>query len=393
MTPLRLRLAAALALVLAAPGIAPAPARAQGTLSGQGFGYPTGQLSTGSLGSAGSLGEFDPYSPINPASLAALAPLRRASFFFQYDPEFRRVTNAGQSQTAMLARFPVVVAAIPVWRRGEIGLSASTYLDRTFSTTVVTTTQIGAERVGTTERIESRGSIGDLRVGGGWVFANAFRVGVAGHVLSGENRLVSARVFDDTTRFGSVADSSNLDYSGVAASVGAEWRVVRGLSFAGSYRKGGRLRTERDDSTVTSADAPDRMGVAVRMDRISGAALGASWSRTSWSNMRGLGSAALRVRDGTELAAGAEIVGPRYGDNIVVLRFGGRRRDLPFGVGAADVRETAFSGGIGAPLSGGRALIDFAVQHASRSAVGTVGAGATPNERAWTLSFGFTVRP
>jgi hypothetical protein len=340
------------------------------------------------------MGEFDPFSPINPASLASLAPWRRPTFFFQYDPEFRRVTSAGGTQSATIARFPLVAAAIPVWRRGEIGISASTYLDRTFSTTFSTTTTIGTEEVGTTERVESRGSIGDIRLAGAWALANAFRVGVAGHVLSGENRLVSARVFADTARFGSVADSSVLDYSGVAASVGAEWRIVRGLAVSGSYRKGGTLRTERDDSTITRADAPDRMGVSVRMDRISGAALGASWSKTNWSNMRGLGSSALRVRDGTEVAAGAEIVGPRYGDNVVLLRLGGRQRDLPFGVGSAFVRETAFSGGVGTPLSGGRALVDFALQHASRSArEGSPGAGATPTERAWTLSFGFTVRP
>ena len=384
----RLRLTAALLLVVAAP------AGAQGTLSGQGFGYPTGQLSTTALGNGGAMQEFDPFSPINPAALGTLAPWRRPAFFFQYDPEFRRVSSAGQSQSATLARFPVIAAAIPVMRRGELGISASTYLDRTFSTTFSTTTQIGLEQIGTTERVESRGSIGDVRLGAAWVFANALRVGLAGHVLSGENRLVSARVFSDTARFGSVADSSVLDYSGVAASAGVEWRIVRGLAVAGSYRKGGTLRTERDDSTITRADAPDRVGVSVRVDRIAGAAIGASWARTNWSNMRSLGTSALRVRDGTEFAAGAELVGPRYGDNVVLLRLGGRQRDLPFGIGSADVRETAFSGGVGAPLAGGRALIDFALQHASRSARGgTAGAGATPTERAWTLSFGFTVRP
>jgi hypothetical protein len=173
-----------------------------------------------------------------------------------------------------------------------------------------------------------------------------------------------------------------------------EWRIVRGFAVAGSYRKGGTMRTERDDSTITSADAPDRFGVSVRVDRIAGAAIGASWARTTWSNMRSLGSPSLRVNDGDEFAVGAELVGPRYGDNVVLLRLGGRQRDLPFGIGSADVRETAFSGGIGAPLAGGRALVDFALQHASRSARGgTAGTGATPTERAWTLSFGFTVRP
>jgi hypothetical protein len=78
--PLALRLTAGLLLVLAAP------AGAQGTLSGQGFGYPTGQLSTNALGNGGAMQEFDPFSPITPAALGSLAPWRRPAFYFQYDP-------------------------------------------------------------------------------------------------------------------------------------------------------------------------------------------------------------------------------------------------------------------------------------------------------------------
>ena len=376
--------AASLALPAAAAG-------AQGTVSGQGFGYPTGQLSTGSLGSGGAMAETDPFSPINPASLAAVAAWRRATLFFQYDPEFRRVTADGRSQNATLTRFPVVFAAVPAGARGAVGLSASTLLDRTFTTTFQTETVIGGETIGATESIESRGSVADLRLGFAWAFANAFRVGVGGHVLTGQNRLVSGRVFEDSVRFGRVADSSVIDYSGVAASAGFDWRPVRGLGLAGSYRVGGRIRTERTDSTLTRATAPDRMGVSLRVDRITGASFGVSYARNRWSNLAGLGSDAVRVSDGSEFAAGAEVVGPRYGDNVVLIRLGGRRRDLPFGVGTSDVRETAFSGGIGAPLGGGRALFDLAVQRASRSTVG--GTAGTASERAWTLSLGFTVRP
>ena len=64
----------------------------QANLSTQGFGYPTGQLSSRALGSAGSIGEVDPLSPINPASLADL-PTR--TVFFQIEPEFRTVTANG----------------------------------------------------------------------------------------------------------------------------------------------------------------------------------------------------------------------------------------------------------------------------------------------------------
>jgi hypothetical protein len=381
--------AAAIVLTLAAAG---STAVAQGTVSGQGFGYPTGQLSSSAMGAGGAMAEFDPFSPLNPASLVVLAGWRRPSFSFQYDPEFRRVTAGGRSQSATLTRFPIVAVGVPVGARGAVGLSASTLLDRTFSTTFTSETPIGGELITATESIESRGSVADLRLGAGWAFSNAIRVGLGGHVLSGENRLVSGRVFADTLQFGRVADSSVIDFSGIAASAGVELRPVRGLGVAASYRKGGRLRTERNDSTLTSATAPDRMGVAVRFDRVAGAAFGVSYARNRWSNLQGLGATELNVRDGTELAAGAEVVGPRYGNNVILLRLGGRRRDLPFGVGSADVRETAFSGGLGAPLAGGRALFDLALQHASRTTRGGADA-AEARERAWTLSLGFTVRP
>ena len=387
--------AAALALVGGATvALGTAPVGAQGTLSGQGFGYPTGQLSTRSLGSGGAMAELDPLSPLNPSAVAGFG---RSGVFFQYDPEFRRVEAGGASQSSTLTRFPVIGAVIPAFRRAHIGLSASTLLDRTFATTRATESVIGGESVTATERIEARGSVTDLRVAFGYFVAPRLRVGVAGHVLTGENRFVQSREFPDTSRFGSVSDTSNFDYRGVAGSAGVAWEPVRGINLGASYRKGGDFRTERRDSTLTSATAPDRMGVALRVDRITGASIGASWARQRWSNLRGLGSEQVSVRDGTELAVGAEAVGPRWGNNSVLLRLGGRRRDLPFGVGGADVRETAFAAGLGVPLASGgavgfeRAMFDLAIQRASRTPLGGALDGAS--ERAWTVSFGFAVRP
>ncbi|MGE5750306.1 MAG: hypothetical protein ACM31F_10130, partial [Gemmatimonas sp.] len=54
-------------LAVAAVTLGANAAGAQGTLSTQGFGYPTGQLSTRALANGGGIGEFDADSPINPA--------------------------------------------------------------------------------------------------------------------------------------------------------------------------------------------------------------------------------------------------------------------------------------------------------------------------------------
>ena len=130
----RLPLLRAAALLLAVG--APAALRAQGAIGNQGYGYPTGQLSTRTLGTGGGLAEFDPVSPLNPA---ALSYIRRATLAFQYDPEFRRVTAGGTSQNATIARFPVLAATLPFRDRYSVGISASTYLDRSFVTRYRTT--------------------------------------------------------------------------------------------------------------------------------------------------------------------------------------------------------------------------------------------------------------
>jgi hypothetical protein len=356
----------------------------------QGFGYPTGQLSTRALGTGGALGEFDPVSPLNPA---ALLDLGRTFAAFQYDPEFRRLTATGGSQRNTVARFPVVAVGGPFRRRAVFALSASTLLDRTFSDTLVTTTTFVDRTVSATERAESNGSIADIRLGVAYGPARWLRVGLAGHVLTGENRLVSSRRFADTLTFRSTADSTTLDYTGSAVTLGAEATPARGVRVAGSYRRGNGMSVSRNDSTLARANAPDRAGIALRVDRVAGAAFAVGYSRTTWSRMRGLGSAALEVADVDEVNAGVEATGPRVGEYPLLLRLGGRRRTLPFGVGGARVRETSFGGGAGLPLGGGRALADVAVQRALRTPQGGAGAVRDARERAWLLSVGFTVRP
>lgn len=381
------RRAALAAVVVAAAARA---AAAQGSLSVQGFGYPPGQLSTRALATGGGLAEFDPVTPLNPASLTFFG---RTGFAFQYDPEFRTTQVGGATSHNTIARFPVVSLGVPFRQRFTLGLSASTFLDRSFTTQDSTRTPIGGQPVVANENIDSRGSISDLRLGLGVYVTRWLQVGVAAHRLTGQNRLVSGRQFADTVNFGSVSDSTTLDYTGSAVSAGAIVTPVRGVSLAGSARRGGGLRVQRNDTTLGRADAPDRYGVGLRFDRITGATLAVSYARTTWSRMRGLGSATLDPIDAHELMGGVEAVGPTLGGAPLILRAGARRRTLPFPVSGAQVRETDVNGGLGLPFAGGRALGDLALQHASRTPEGATGAIQGASERSWTLSLGFTIRP
>ncbi|HEY0776444.1 MAG TPA: hypothetical protein VGD56_00630 [Gemmatirosa sp.] len=365
-------------------------AAAQGSLSGQGYGYPPGELSTRALGTGGGLAEFDPVSPINPASIALYG---RTAFAFQYDPEFRTTTVGSATAHNTIARFPLVAIGVPFHQRFTFAFSASTFLDRSFTTTYQSSTSIGGTSVIDTTTAESRGSISDLRLGGSAFVARWLQVGVAVHRLTGNNRLVSGRRFVDTTNFGSISDSSTLSFTGSAVSAGAIVTPVRGLSVAGSARRGASMRAEFNDTIVGRGTVPDRYGVGLRFDRITGATIAASYARTGWSSMRGLGSADLDARDTHELMGGIEAVGPSVGAAPVILRLGARNRTLPFAIDGAQIRETAFSGGLGLPLGGGRALGDLTLQHASRTPIQSTSALNNVSERAWTLSIGFTLRP
>ena len=359
-------------------------AGAQGSFSQQGFGYPTGQLSSYSLGMGGSLGEFDPLSPINPAALTMWG---RAGLYVQYDPEFRTVSAEGRRDRTTTSRFPVIAAGVPLGQRATLGLSASTFLDRTWSTTNESGGRIGDDSVTFTDRFRVIGAINDVRVGLSWAFAPTLVLGLGGHVFTGENRVSVAREFPDTLGFGTLLENFTLAYTGLAVSAGVQARVARVLGIGASARLGGRMRARSADTVVSTASVPDRFGVAVRYDGMTGATFALRADRTLWTRMSALGSDRVRSHDGWELGVGGDFAGPRFGQTQMSLRAGARRRTLPFSPTSGEVTENAFVLGFGLPLAATRAALDAAVQRATRS--GDVDA----KERAWTLSVGLSVRP
>jgi hypothetical protein len=179
-----------------------------------------------------------------------------------------------------------------------VGLAASTFLDRTWTTTFRSTQRIGEQDITSNVRFESKGSIADIRLAGAAVVTQNLRVGLGAHVLTGQNRLFVGESFIDTLRFGTLSDSSVIDYSGVAGSAGVEWRPLRQLGLAASYRVGGTLRARRGDTTLTSGQVPDRIGLGVRFDGFSGATIAASYAQTAWGQIRELGTTRLQVDEG-----------------------------------------------------------------------------------------------
>jgi len=364
-------------------------AGAQGTLSTQGFGYPPGELSSRALGTGGGLGLFDPQSSINPASIGtAGAPL----LFLQYEPEFRRLSSGGQTQKTTTSRFPLAVASVPITSKGTIAVSVSTLLDRSWQTTTTREEVVAGDKATLTETVRSIGAINDIRLAGAWVANDFIQLGIAGHVFTGQNRLLFSQTFPDSLRFIPISQVSNLDYTGSAVSGGVVIRPTSVFSLALSGRKGLDLNARAGDTIVSTAKIPDRYGAAISYGGIPGSTVSAQVGRDLWSSLNGLGSDEARAVDAWDVGGGIETLGPKILERTILIRLGARYRTLPFLASGSEVRELSFAGGFGAQFSRNRAAFDVTLQHSSRSPDGS-GTLGDIHERAYTLSFGLRVRP
>ncbi len=374
------------ALACVATVLCTAAASAQGTLSGLGFGYPVGGTSTRASGTAGSFGQFDVLSPVNAASLGALP---RTLITVQTEPEFRTLRTGSSKERTTAERVPLLLVAFPANHGLGIAFSASTFLDRSYSTSTTGSFVLDGTTLSTADRNDVRGSIGDLRAAVGWRVNTKVRVGLGGHLFTGDNVVVRSRTFSDTLKFGNVLDSSRVTYFGKAVSVGGELQVVKGLAALASYRAGGSMESRIRDTIRTRGNVPDRLGVALRYDGIVGSTFAVGLEQQTWSKMRGLGSDLVQAHDATNWHVGAEVAGPKLRGTAMQLRLGYAKNQLPFGVDGRTVRESRISGGFGLPVAFERASIDMSLQRANRILQGS----AASKESAWMLGFGIQVRP
>ena len=373
--------ASSLAIVAAASGAA-----AQGTTSAQSFGDPVGELSTRALGTAGAIGEVDARSSINPAALV-LQP--QGAVFAQYDPELRTVTTSAGTAHTTTARFPNVGAVLPVTRRLVLGVSASTFLDRTWETNTSLTRQFAPtdSLVTFNERRKSDGGIEDLRLAAAYAVTPSVRFGLALNGYTGSTRVTASELFTDTLQYRDVTQVSNVSYGGTAVTAGLIVDLLPKLNVSVSGRKGGRVTMYVNDTAAVHGDIPDRYSGSVSFEGLPGTIIAARFSRELWSQMASLSASGAHAVDATDMSLGAESAGPRLGGFPLLLRAGIRRRDLPFQVGTTTVRETSFGGGIGLPIAYDRVTFDVSVLRSNRTGVAGV------DEHAYNLSFGLRVRP
>ena len=355
---------------------------AQGALSTQGLGYPTGEMSARAEGTGGALGDFDALSLVSPASIAGVGA---SAVFFQYSPEFRRVTAGSGTASTVTARFPMVSGIIPMGQEWALGASSATFLDRSSETSLARRELVGTDSVNMTEVNKVLGAINDVRLAIAWTGTPKLRLGGGVHVFSGSNRVTLSQIFPDSAKYSTTSESARLSFTGFAASGGIEFHPSRVIGFAIAGRKGGDLTAKSNDSTIGRGRLPDHYSVSVSYDGITGANLSARAAHDNWSSLNSIGST-VHGFDSWDYSFGGEASGPRVLGRVLVMRAGARLRTLPFGFNGQKVSETSFMGGLGVPLARERAALDFSLQHAARSADAI-------KERGIILSFGLRVSP
>lgn len=357
-------------------------ASAQGSLGGQGLGYPVGGLSGAASALAGASAELDPNSPLNPA---ALTRSNRLVIHLRFEPEMRETTIGSQRAYSNVLRYPGFTASGGFGRFvGSVGISPM--LDRTWRNQTQDTILVTGIPVPSLLQVSSEGAMNDARIGLGYVVSPKFQVGAAIHAVTGENRTYFARSFADTSGVQSISQTNSFGYTGGAFSLGAVAEVLPDFVVSASAKFGGDLRMELEGDELSKGKVPSRYGVGFAYFGIRGITAHLRAEQVQWSELEDVSASASAVFDATEISAGIEALGPRVFGGNSAIRAGMRSRTLPFGVNGEKVDERGFAFGIGLPMARGRSQVDIGAQRLFRTAPGA-------KENSWLLTLGFGIRP
>lgn len=369
--------------------VLPAAAHAQSSQFGvRGLGMPGREQSARALGTAGAFALFDGESTVSPATLAYLG-LLTASFNGMSD--YRTSESPAGSASVRNFRFPQFLVGGPI--KGTpfaASFSYSNYMTRDFSLAFPGTTSFGGPPIGIVDTLQSTGGINDLRLAVAYRPGRRVSIGVAGHIITGTNRLLLKRVFSDTL-YATALQRSELSFGSFGISVGVLAQVTNTLALSAMARTDGSASIDRDSTTqVGNVDLPITLGGGLRWhaSRRLDLAGHAIWRNWSTANDQLLALGGTGANNTLELAGGLEYVTNAKRPGHLPLRLGYRSATLPFPVIAGDeAKEHGIAIGTGYSFAADRGTISLALERVWRSESGGF------NERAWLLSAGVTIRP
>lgn len=368
--------------------IVASPLAAQSSQFGvRGLGVPQRPFSVRSVGAGGAFALFDVESSFNPASVA-LATYVNANF--QTVQSWRSSESPAGNATARDNRFPGVIAEGPIsGTKLSIALSANGYTDRNFVLASRDTLQLRGAPVEVFDTLSSQGGMSDLRAALGWRVTRDIQVGVAGHMITGSNRIVSHRTFGDTAYAGA-SERFTVSYLGWGVSAGMIARIGKHLTVAGMVRADDKAEVERDTTFFGNTKLPMTVSGGARLQIGNRLLVGAMGTLRNWSRSNAdiIGQGGIGAENTAEIAVGLEYVTDTRRIFNRPLRIGIRNSTLPFPVQPGNqAKETAVSLGTSFRFVNERAGLDLALQRIWRSAPGGF------RERATQLNLGVSVRP
>lgn len=353
----------------------------------RGLGIPLRPLSVRATSSGGAFGLFDPESALNPASIGLVA---RFAASFQTVQDWRHSESPSGSASVRDNRYPGLFATGPIGgTRLTVSLSASGYTDRNFALASQDTIILRDVPVAVIDTLKSEGGISDLRAAVAWRQSRNVQWGLGLHLLTGSNRIVSHRIFSDTTYSG-VSEGNTISYLGLGVSAGVVARLGKTLTIGAMVRVDDRLRVERDTFRVGSTKLPVTLSAGVRVQLserllVAGSTLFRNWSVADADLVAQGGVGSLNT---LEFAGGMEFLTDPKRPFHRPIRLGIFHGELPFSLRRGEgLSETGISIGTSQRFVADRAELALALSRVWRTG------GPGFSERAMLLSLGISVRP
>ena len=263
-----------IALIAALLAAFPVRVVAQNSLFGVlGIGFPGRPDGVRSRALGGGYSVFDARSGVNPAAVVRFQSLTAA---INFGTTLRKYSVLDTSVTGLSeTRFPFGVLG------GRIGngplfasLGFSSYAERTFDLVTRDTISIRGEPIAVADRLQSDGSIADVRAVLGVQVSSRLSVGGAVHIITGSARITTIRGFASSD-LRPLREVDQLSFQGTGLSAGFLWLAHPRFTVGGVIRSDGNLETTRDSVRGRDIDLPTSF---------TGGAMIAVTPRIKWSN-------------------------------------------------------------------------------------------------------------